>query len=194
MRTHPPVRPALLALGVGLTLQLTGCGGGAAPVSAPASAPQAVDSASTVHNEADLAFVNGMHPHHQGAVTMSELAATRAGSQQVKDLAARIAQAQGPEMTRMERLAETWGTELTAGHQHGDMDMSADSSALEGLSGTAFDRAFLTRMTTHHEAALPMARAEVASGSSPQAKEMAQQIVEVQQSEIAEMRELLAQL
>jgi len=194
MRTHSPVRTALLALAAGLALLLAGCGGDTA--AAPAAAPPSVESIAAVHNGADLAFVNGMHPHHQGAVTMSELVSTRAKDQRVKDLAARIAQAQGPEMARMDSMAKAWGTELggSGGHAGHSMAMGDDAAALEGLSGAAFDKAFLASMSMHHEGALPMARTELASGSNPQAKELAQQIVDVQQTEIAEMKMLLTQL
>ena len=196
MRTHSPVRTALLALGAGLALLLTRCGGATTATSttatpAPATASPTVDAA---HDDADLAFVTGMHPHHQGAVTMSELASTRAQDQRVKDLAARVAQAQGPEMAQLESMAQAWGAELVAGHHHEGMDMGGDSAALEGLAGAAFDRAFLRSMSTHHEGALPMARAELSDGSNPQAQQMARQIVDVQQAEIAEMERLLTQL
>lgn len=91
-----------------------------------------------------------------------------------------------------------WGVDLGAsGGEHGgghSTDSGDDTAALEPLSGKEFDREFLTRMIVHHEGALEMAKAELAAGSNPQAKQMASDIVESQTSEIADMKSLLAVL
>src|SRR5664280_3463847 len=71
-------------------------GAGSAMMSA---APSAADAQ---HNAADLAFAQQMIVHHQGAIEMADLAPSRAASQQVKDLAARIKAAQGPEIEQMQ--------------------------------------------------------------------------------------------
>lgn len=203
MRTTSHTRKALLALTTGLALTLTACGSNestsAAPAAAGTTSSQTVDGISTVHNEADTAFLTGMHPHHQGALAMAELAPARAESQEVKDLAMKIAEAQGPEMTRMESMAKAWGVELGAAGGHGgghgaDTAMSGDAATLEKLQGAEFDQQFLTMMIAHHEGALPMARTEVADGSNPQAKALAQEIITMQEAEIAEMKKLLTQL
>jgi len=192
-------RTTLFALTAGLALTLAACGGSDSTTAAStptgtASSAQTVDGISTAHNDSDIMFVNDMHPHHQGAVAMAELAPTRAGSQQVKDLAARIATAQGPEMARMEAMAKAWGVELGAGGHGSGTEMGGDAAMLQTLSGADFDRQFLTMMTAHHEGALPMARTEVAGGSNPQAKALAQEIFDVQQAEIAEMKQLATQV
>ncbi len=189
-------RPAVAALALAAALTLGGCGGGDDPTvaSGPSSSDEAVDE---THNDADVAFVNGMTPHHEGAMTMSELAPTRAASDEVKALAERIAAAQGPEIERMAAMAQAWGTDVDAGGAHGgghSTEMPDDTAALEQLSGAEFDREFLTRMVEHHKGALVMAKAELAEGKNPQAREMAQQIVDAQQAEIAEMERMLSRL
>lgn len=204
MRTTP--RSSLTALAAGLALALTACGGTDAGTAAPASsstaAPTTSDGLSTTHNEADVAFVNGMHPHHRGALEMAELAAGRASDPRVQQLATRIAQAQGPEIAQMEGLARAWGTEIAGGGAHGGGHgsghgggaMPDDTAALEPLTGPDFDGEFLRRMTAHHQSALPMARTELADGSNPQAKALAQEILDAQQAEIDEMQEILGKL
>ncbi len=193
-------RTTLLALALGAGLTLTACGGDDSTVDQPAAA-ETVNGISTAYNDADITFINDMTPHHSGAVAMAELAPDRAQSPEVKDLASRILDAQQPELTTMEDMAEAWGVELAAngggghgGHGGGGMDMDADTAALEPLSGAEFDREFLTRMIAHHEGALPMAEAEVADGENPQAQELARTIISTQEAEIAEMKGLLAQL
>lgn len=180
-------------------LVLTACGSGDDPtVTADASQSAAVGATvDAVHNDADIAFVNGMTPHHEGAVEMSALAATRAASEEVKALAERIAGAQQPEIDLMAAMADAWGAELEAEGGHGGGHSTAmpdDVAALEPLSGADFDREFLRRMIEHHEGALVMAQAELAEGENLQAKELAQDIVAAQEAEITEMERMIAQL
>jgi uncharacterized protein (DUF305 family) len=88
-------------------LVLTACGGGApAPSSTDAPAGAAI---SAEHDQADIAFAQGMIPHHQQAVEMSGLATDRAGSDDVRRLAGEIEQAQGPEIAQMQAFLTAWG-------------------------------------------------------------------------------------
>lgn len=53
---------------------------------------------------------------------------------------------------------------------------------------------FLQMMIMHHEGAITMARTELSDGQNPQAKALAQTIIDQQTTEIAQMRELLQTL
>lgn len=187
---------ALIA--AGLAVVLAACGGGDDPtVASGGDTPAAVDGVSTEFNEADVAFINDMVPHHEGALEMAELAVDQAESAEVKDLAGRIVAAQGPEIERMEAMAKAWDVKLSGGgmagmdHGGGGMDMSGDVEALGPLQGAEFDEEFLVRMIAHHEGAIEMAETVMSDGVNPQARELAEQILEAQQVEIVEMRGLL---
>ncbi|MEV1295925.1 DUF305 domain-containing protein [Pseudonocardia sp. NPDC049635] len=81
-----------------------------------------------------------------------------------------------------------------SGMGHGGMAgmMTPEQMAqLEQANGAEFDRMFLEMMIAHHEGAVQMAQAELANGVNPEAKALAQQIIDAQEAEIAEMRELL---
>ncbi|WP_079131909.1 DUF305 domain-containing protein [Streptomyces nanshensis] len=152
---------------------------------------------------ADVAFAQGMIPHHRQALEMSELAASRAESARVKSLSERIAKAQKPEIDRMSGWLKAWGEKVPAAgedhSQHGGhsehsmpgMMTSEDMTQLKKTSGEKFDRAFLRMMTAHHEGAVTMARTEESDGSYAPAKDMAREIRRAQTREIAEMRGLL---
>ena len=58
------------------------------------------------HNEQDMAFVQGMIPHHQQAVEMATMATKRATDPKVKDLATRIEGAQDPEIKQMSGMLD----------------------------------------------------------------------------------------
>ncbi|RSN68163.1 DUF305 domain-containing protein [Actinomadura sp. WAC 06369] len=172
-----------------LAIGLGACGGGGSAGPAPASA-----ASSAAHNAQDVMFAQMMIPHHRQAVEMAGLAATRAGLPEVKELAVQIEKAQGSEIRTMAGWLRSWGEPESAGHMgHGMDGMMSDGqmAELKGLSGAAFDRAFLEMMIEHHEGAVTMAREEQAGGGSPDAKAMAGAIVRTQRAEIAAMRELL---
>lgn len=200
-----PTRGAVLALSAGLALTLSACGSNDSTVSAPPGADSASDSGgvSPVKNQTDIAFIQGMTPHHQGAIVMTDLAVDRAENPKVKALAERISTAQQPEIKLMKEMAETWNVELSDGASMtagggamtggGPMTMM-DMSSLESKSGPAFDKAFLEQMIPHHENALPSSRTEIEQGANPDAKALAQNIIDSQTAEIAEMKQLLTEL
>ncbi|RVW10397.1 DUF305 domain-containing protein [Prescottella agglutinans] len=61
------------------------------------------------HNEADVAYVQMMIPHHEQAVEMAELVPSRSSNPDVVALAAQIEQAQAPEIEQMEGWLKAWG-------------------------------------------------------------------------------------
>ncbi|MGO4958210.1 DUF305 domain-containing protein [Luteococcus sp. Sow4_B9] len=212
-----------LALAAVLALALTGCGQAeeaateaadkatSAAASAQGSAessPQASAEESAAapgqaeHNSADAMFSQMMIVHHEGALEMSELAEEKAGSEEVKALATRIKDAQQPEINTMTDWLKTWNEPLESGHDaHAMPGMDMDGMTqeevmdkLEGLQGTEFDKQFLTSMIAHHEGALTMAKDELADGTNPEAKKLAQSIMTSQAKEIAEMKQMLQKL
>lgn len=201
LRSARPVRLAAVAFAAALAL--SACGGGDDPTVASGTdagsvKPSPVAGIDSEHNDADIAFIKDMTPHHESALEMAELAATRAESAEVTSLATQIMAAQDPEIQLMAKMATAWGVDLKAsGGEHGGghtTEMGDDTAALEPLSGKEFDREFLTRMSAHHDSALDMAETERADGLNPQAKQLAADIVESQTAEIAEMKSLLAML
>jgi uncharacterized protein (DUF305 family) len=60
------------------------------------------------------------------------------------------------------------------------------------LEGSEFDQLWLQSMVGHHQGAIEMANAEVANGANVDAKAIAQNSVNAQQTEIDRMNQLLA--
>lgn len=160
------------------------------------------------HNAQDVAFAQGMIPHHQQAVEMSMLAQERASSPKVKELATRIMGAQDPEIQTMKGWLADWDEPLEpssggmAGMNHGGGTMAsgagmmtdAEMSQLRTASGAEFDKMFLTMMIKHHLGAVTMARTELDKGKHGPAKQLAQTIVDAQEKEITEMQLLTGSL
>ncbi len=61
-------------------------------------------------------------------------------------------------------------------------------SGLKGLSGDAFDKAFLSQMIMHHEGAVVMAEAALKDARHSELKNMANDIISAQTREIEQMK------
>ncbi len=64
--------------------------------------------------------------------------------------------------------------------------------ALKGADGAEATKMFLEGMIEHHKGAVAMAETELAQGTKPDAKNLAQTVIDAQNAEIQEMEELLA--
>jgi uncharacterized protein (DUF305 family) len=165
-------------------------------------------AAQAEHAHDDVAFMQMMIPHHAQALTMSQLARTRAASPAVKAMARRILAAQRPEILTMgawladRGLAVPGADDEASDFDHGEhghatmhgMLSEEQMHALEEASGAEFDRLFLEGMIQHHQGAIDMADVVAVKGTDVQVTEIANDIVVGQAAEIERMRTLLAQL
>lgn len=221
------IKTVVVAAATAATLTVAGCSNDTSTSSSPGmsgsmpgmdhggssmstSASAAPSATRTDFNDADVTFLQMMYPHHAQAVDMSKMVAGRTQNQQVVTLAQNIEKAQGPEMTQMTSLLQSFGKPAPAaesGHMPGmdmpGMDMPGKDmpgmmspeqmTSLEGLSGAAFDRMWLEMMIDHHTGAIDMSNAELRDGTNPDAKKMAQAIIANQEAEITQMRGMLGQ-
>lgn len=190
-----------------------------AMTSAPSS-PGVAPSDAQAHNDADVMFAQGMIPHHQQAVEMSDMLLAKEGiDPRVGSLAEQIKSAQAPEIETMRGWLNDWGVApmppmssempdhggmpgMSGMPGHGNMPgmsghgmMSpADMTALQEAQGTDASRLFLTQMIKHHEGAISMSQNEIDNGENAAALEMARNITSSQQEEIASMQQLLQSL
>ncbi len=214
-------RLASVSFPIALAAILTGCGtsdpkpsaatAAASPAKAASSTPIAADA---VFNAGDVAFAQGMIPHHQQAVSMSEIALdpTRKASAAVTALATRIKGAQGPEIELMTSWLAAWNQPIMAGMAPGEtmpagatmpamagmkdepmegMMSSAEMDSLSKASGPEFDKAWLTMMVRHHNGAVTMSKTLQTSGKNADAKTLAGKIITAQMAEIDEMNKLV---
>lgn len=152
------------------------------------------------HNTADVSFAKEMIQHHRQAVEMAAMADGRASSSEVKDLAAKIEAAQNPEIKTMSGWLTSWGEQVPEDMSGMGHDMSStapgmmsagDMGKLEKVSGTVFDKMFLTMMVQHHEGAVAMAKTEKADGRYGPAAKLAGDVITAQTAEIQEMNKML---
>ena len=142
------------------------------------------------YSDDELMFASMMIPHHEQAVTMSELALENTTNPDVISLATAIRDAQGPEIKQM----QGWLAGKSESHTH-DMEMGgmlteAELKELASLKGAAFDQMFLTAMIAHHEGALDMV-SMIEDSTKPEVKKLYENIVTSQSAEIDAMKALL---
>lgn len=203
----------LSATAIAGALALAGCSTGSLGPSATSSSPassarsmpgmgpgmmsSSAPAAATEHNDADTMFAQGMIPHHEQAVEMSEMMLRKNDiPASVTDLAKRIQAAQAPEIETMTGWLKTWNESATmgAGHSMDGMMGEGDMKQLESAQGTEAAKLFLTQMIAHHQGAIMMAQTEMSQGKNAAAIQLSKDIVTAQKAEIKEMQDLLATL
>ncbi len=169
-------------------------------------APDAVAARAPV-TAADVAFVQGMIPHHAQALEMTALAPSRTTRADVLTMAGRIEVAQADEIAWMQRWlrdhapsagdaahATHGGHSAHAGHLMPGMLTPDEMTALAAATGADFDRLFLTGMIRHHEGALTMVEelfAAPGAAQDPLVFRFATDIDADQRADIARMRAML---
>ena len=144
----------------------------------------------------DKMFLANMIAHHQGAVDMANLALTSAKHQEIKDMANNIISAQTKEIGDMQSWQTAWGYPASSGsmmEDHSSMgmmnDMAGMTDKLKGLTGDAFDKAFLSSMIEHHQSAINMAYSGQTNAKHDEVKTLTKAIVDAQSKEIAQMKQ-----
>lgn len=157
------------------------------------------------YTDADIAFVQGMIPHHQQALEMTALVGDRADDPDLTAIAERIEVSQVAEIDQLEGWLTARGESVSgmhAGHGDGEHGMPGmltpqEMDRLERASGPRFDRLFLLGMIRHHEGAVLMVESLLTEGEGGQESEVFQlagHIGSDQQVEIAAMKRKLAEL
>ena len=202
---HKSMRYAVAAAVAATATLLTACSDGdAANHSMGAGSPSSSTAgsagtpASGPHNQADVDFATGMVPHHGQALVMADMALRHGGSAEFVALATAIKQAQKPEIDQMGGWLAGWGQprpHSTVMHHGGSNSMGMmsdeDMARLEQSTGGTFEEMWLEGMITHHQGAVNMSKTHLDQGSNPEAKALAQRIVDAQTTEIATMRAML---
>jgi uncharacterized protein (DUF305 family) len=160
-------------------------------------------------NQADVAFIAGMIPHHAQAVIMAGWAPSHGARADVKILCEKIVVAQRDEITFMRNWLRDRGQEVPDatstkhkmkmdGMEH-DMLMPGmltdeEMAALDKARGPEFDRLFLIGMIKHHQGAITMVNDLFAANGSMQDDDVykfASDVFADQSTEIERMQQML---
>jgi len=149
----------------------------------------------------DLRFIDGMIPHHQGAITMAKEAQQKSQRPEIKKLADEIVMAQAKEIAELQIWRKQWYPNASSmpmahnakmGHM---MEMNADQ--MKGMMMTQdlgaqdaeFDLRFINAMIPHHQGAVIMAQDASTKSTRPEIKQLSKDIISSQQIEIKQMQD-----
>ncbi|MEN9411594.1 MAG: hypothetical protein RIQ92_31 [Actinomycetota bacterium] len=143
----------------------------------------------------EIMFAQGMIPHHQQAIEISNFALRQSKNASVRKLASQIIKAQKPEINQMKYWLTAKVAPMEMGHDMGMSGMPSETkiAELKRLTGIQFDLAFLNAMIEHHQGALEMLPM-LSSSKNSEAKLLAKSIRAMQSGEISYMRILLKNL
>lgn len=199
MHTTTRALAAAAALTIGLTL--AGCSTNSTGSSDNSSSST---SAASAHNDQDVMFTQGMLPHHQQAIEMSDMLLDKGSDvdADVVTLAKQIKAEQAPEIKTMTGWLKAWDepTEASSmsGMDHssmsGGMMSDSDMDALDKASAADAGKLYLEQMVQHHTSAVDMAKTEVDKGKNSDAIALAKSIVSSQTEQITQMKDMLASM
>jgi len=199
MHTTTRALAAAAALTIGLTL--AGCSTNSTGSSDNSSSST---SAASAHNDQDVMFTQGMLPHHQQAIEMSDMLLDKGSDvdADVVTLAKQIKAEQAPEIKTMTGWLKAWGEPTEAlsmsGMDHssmsGGMMSDSDMDALDKASAADAGKLYLEQMVQHHTSAVDMAKTEVDKGKNSDAIALAKSIVSSQTEQITQMKDMLASM
>lgn len=135
----------------------------------------------------ELTFIVDMIPHHQEAVDTAKIILSSSENEKLKDLCNRIIVAQEREISMMNQWLIEWYSDNT--YETTYMNMMPDLLSLQDVDR---DNAFLTGMIEHHEMAVDMAEQVLKLNPREEVANFANDVIEVQTSEINEMKGMLS--
>jgi len=148
----------------------------------------------------DLRFIDGMIPHHEGAVLMAQEALEKSSRPEIRSLAEAIIRVQEQEIDQLQAWRKAWYPNASdqpvmwhdsMNHMMTMTQDMRDAMRMAGDLGAAddqFDRRFIDAMIPHHEGALVMAQAALEKSDRPEIRSMAAEIFSSQKQEIEQMQ------
>ena len=180
------------ALAVGLMLLLApACGDSSGHSGSHHSAGMSMSG--SMSHPFDLAFIDAMIPHHQGAIAMSKDARDAGLSDpDLIAIAANILTSQQREIDQMRAWRNKWYPgEPTVGHPGKALGMTGHDMAMEthmDMGGGNINTRFAAAMLAHHEGAIRMARMALTRAEHPEIRRLAKRIIAAQEAEIDVLR------
>ncbi len=146
----------------------------------------------------DLDFMQGMIPHHQGAIEMSKVVLQFGKDAEVKTLAENVIKAQESEIAFMTSwLNKADKTKLVESPEATRGNGDVMTAMMKNMTMTYSDDAdvdYIKSMIPHHQGAIDMAKVALQYAKDPEVLKLASEIVKAQEGEISFMQDWLKRM
>ena len=157
--------------------------------------PSAQTAVSKTGAPYDLQFIDLMHHHHADGIEMAKHEESHGQIAEVKTLAAKIRGGQEKDMpilmTIRKRLfgdRSMLTNASVAGMSMRTMKAAAQADMKKLMAANPTDPVFVELMIKHHQGAIKMSQEAVKRAADPELKKLAQQMLDVQTKEVAELQ------
>lgn len=141
---------------------------------------------------AEIAFMNMMINHHQGALDMGQLALSRSNRQEIKAIAQQMIDSQSADKQKMIGWLQQWyGLAPEPPSPGMQQRMTMDMTKLQSLTGDDFDREWLLTFRMHHTTAIEASTLLLPRAVHPELKDLAQKTID---SQVAERQQFVTWL
>ncbi len=181
---------SLAVCGALAAVALPGSGAAPGPVGALASTAGSASAPESAFNPTDVAWLQLAAPMTEQAVRLAALAADRAASPQLRELAAAVSGADGAELARLRGLLVQAGADQVRPHEGHDMPgmtTPAEYAAAERESGPAFDRLVTTYLREYLDQSVRLADSERSAGREQATRDLAADIRRGRAAELARL-------
>jgi uncharacterized protein (DUF305 family) len=145
----------------------------------------------------DVQFLDAMSQHHRDGIKMMQMAADKAKSPDIEEMAQKGIDDQSEEIDEMKSMrkrispnAPKAANMKLPGMMPKKM-MEEDMTKLRSASGSHFDTHFLQAMIKHHQGAVTMSDDALAKARDPEVRSKAKEIHDKQKGEISDMKHML---
>ena len=143
------------------------------------------------YNEADVEFLQEMAVHHDQALVMAEIGFESTNNSELIEFLEKVEEAQSSEHGKMHR----WLSQVNAEEEPENLSQvpgllsEGKIDSLNESTGREFDLLFLEYMIEHHRGAITMSEEVIEEGESEKLRNLAENIIRVQENEIDQMQE-----
>ena len=189
------------------------CDGASTPTATTHDMPMVATPAAGIDHAAmefDQMYIDMMIPHHESIIAMAQAALPRLQDERLREIAQAVIEEQGAEIAQLREYRESWYgdpnpvpfmdesmIEAMAQMMPGVGDMEAMGALMDAEALVAAfcmaenaDLAFIDLTVPHHQMAITASEAALEQATHPEIRAVAQQVIDAQQREIAQLAEI----
>ena len=145
-------------------------------------------------NDPDHDFATMMKMHHEGAIEMSKIELTKGTNAGLKQVAQKIINDSKKDINDLNSFLSSHKPSRNSDFSSKQMDKMMKSMNMEHGAGADTDKDFAMMMTMHHQHGIEMARDYLKTGTAPQTKKVANNVIKTNTEDIKKLKNYTAKM